>query len=85
MPTATLKKATEKLGLYPDDVVHYYRKGNKRIIEADSEVHRKQETKEEKKDVFANILAMSKDVGIKDWARNLDHYLYGTPKRSKDE
>ena len=33
MTLATLKEVTEELGLSPDDPVHFYRKGNKGIIE----------------------------------------------------
>lgn len=31
--------------------------------------------------VFTAISLAATDVGIKDWARNHDHYLYGTKKR----
>ncbi len=31
--------------------------------------------------VFDKIAESSADVGIEDWARNHDHYLYGTDKR----
>ena len=84
MAVATLKEATEKLGLSSDDVVTFYKKGNKRIIEADFEAKKNKQGKSRAKDVFADILAMSRDVGIKDWAENIDHYLYGTPKRTKE-
>ena len=33
MTVSTLKKATEELGIAPDDPVHFYVKGNKGIIE----------------------------------------------------
>ncbi|MFH1941777.1 MAG: hypothetical protein ABIL68_06695 [bacterium] len=33
MTIATLRKASEKLGVSPDDPVHFYVKGNKGIIE----------------------------------------------------
>jgi hypothetical protein len=31
--------------------------------------------------VFDKIEESAMDVGIEDWARNHDHYLYGTDKR----
>ncbi|MEK7296612.1 MAG: hypothetical protein AAB069_01805, partial [Planctomycetota bacterium] len=31
--------------------------------------------------VFDKIAESATDVGIEDWARNHDHYLYGTDKR----
>ena len=31
--------------------------------------------------VFDEIAVAAMDVGIKDWAHNHDHYLYGTDKR----
>lgn len=45
----------------------------------------KKTTKEVQKkkpyNVFDEIEDAATDVGIKDWARNHDHYLYGTDKR----
>ncbi|MBI2472648.1 MAG: DUF2281 domain-containing protein [Planctomycetes bacterium] len=37
--------------------------------------------KEKPYNVFDEIADTATDVGIKDWARNHDHYLYGTEKR----
>lgn len=31
--------------------------------------------------VFDKIAKSAEDLGIEDWARNHDHYLYGTDKR----
>lgn len=31
--------------------------------------------------VFDEISNTAEDIGIKDWARNHDHYLYGVEKR----
>ncbi len=31
--------------------------------------------------VFNEIVDTATDVGIKDWSRNHNHYLYGTDKR----
>lgn len=84
MAVATLKEATKKLGISLDDKVYFYTKGNKKIIEAEFKVEKKKHDKNSAKDVFSDILAMSRDVGIKDWAENIDHYLYGTPKRSEE-
>ena len=36
---------------------------------------------EETTHVFDMILNSAMDVGVKDWARNHDHYLYGIEKR----
>ena len=81
MATATLKKATLELGLSPDDMVTYHKKGSKCIIEADcGKRHRN-----EKEDAFQSILSISEDIGIKDWSVNHDHYLYGTPKQETEE
>lgn len=38
MQTATLKEATEKLGVSLDDMVHYQARGNRAIIEIDLKV-----------------------------------------------
>ena len=81
MTTATLKKATKDLGLSPDDVVTYHKKGHKCIIEVDFNKRRQVD----KEDAFKSILSMSEDVGIKDWSANHDHYLYGTPKQETEE
>ena len=80
MATATLKKATKELGLSPDDMVHYYKKGNKRIIEAEFEPENKQK-KNDDVNAFETILNMAENLGIEDLAENHDHYIYGTPKR----
>ena len=37
--------------------------------------------KEKPYSVFDTIAESATDVGIEDWARNHDHYLYGTDKR----
>lgn len=45
----------------------------------------KKSTKEVQKkklyNVFDEIVDTATDVGIKDWSRNHNHYLYGTDKR----
>lgn len=38
MQTATLKEATEKLGVSLDDMVHYHARGNRAIIEIDLKI-----------------------------------------------
>lgn len=38
MTTATLKEATEKLGVSLDDIVHYQARGNRAIIEIDLKI-----------------------------------------------
>ncbi len=83
MPTATLKKVTEELGVSLDDIVHYDKHGNKALIEVDLKNHKKDKGKDADVDVFAKIMAMAENVGIKDWSINHDHYLYGTPKRTE--
>ncbi|MBI5971022.1 MAG: hypothetical protein HY884_07700 [Deltaproteobacteria bacterium] len=47
------------------------------------EVKGKREIKnrEDTPHVFDIILNSAMDVGVKDWARNHDHYLYGVEKR----
>ena len=86
MATATFKKATKELGLSPDDVVTYHKKGGKGIIEVDfNKLHRKKSNQNREKNAFESILSMAEDVGIKDWSYNHDHYLYGTPKRKTEE
>lgn len=37
--------------------------------------------KEKTFSVFDEIAESATDVGVEDWARNHDHYLYGTEKR----
>ena len=37
--------------------------------------------KEKPYSVFDTIAESATDVGIEDWARNHDHYLYGSDKR----
>ena len=83
MQTATLRKATEDLGISLDDIVFYRTLGNKAIIEFDLKLPSAKAADNSEPDVFDKILAMSEDVGIKDWAQNHDHYLYGTPKRQE--
>ena len=78
MPTATLKEATEKLGISLDDFVNYHKEDDKGIIEFDFK--KKKQNKEKELNIFDNILNMSEDVGVNDWSKNHDHYLYGTPK-----
>jgi hypothetical protein len=84
MQTATLKRVTEKLGISPEDLVFYRTLGNKAFIEIDLKLPALGTADNSEPDVFDNILAMSEELGIKDWALNHDHYLYGAPKR-KDE
>lgn len=86
MPTATLKEITKKIGIAPDDIVKYREKGDKGIIEFDLKIirHKKQKRVDDQ-DVFENILVISENVGIKDWSLNHDHYLYGIPKRIKNQ
>ena len=81
MATATLKKATLELGLSPDDMATYHKKGRKCIIEVDFDKLRRKE----KEDAFQSILSISEDIGIKDWSGNHDHYLYGTQKQETEE
>lgn len=83
MPTTTLKKAAADLGVSLTDTVSYKKRGKKAIIEIDLALPQTQNGKKRKKDVFDTILSMSEELGIKDWALNHDHYLYGTPKRSQ--
>lgn len=85
MQTATLKKATEELGISFEDIVSYRKLGNKAIIEIDLKLPQPEAADNYEPDVFDNILAMSEDIGIKDWALNHDHYLYGTPKRKREK
>lgn len=82
MQIATLKKATEELGVSLDDIVHYQKKGKKAIIEIDLQRSRPTMDKDSEVDVFDHIVSISEDLGIRDWSINHDHYLYGTPKRS---
>lgn len=77
MQTATLRKATEELGISLDDVVFYRTLGNKAIIEFDFKLPPTKVADNSEPDVFDKILAMAEDVGVKDWAQNHDHYLYG--------
>ena len=84
--TLTLKEITKKIGISPDDVVQYREKGDKGIIEIDLKViRRKKQKKKIELDIFENILTIAEDIGIEDWSLNHDHYLYGTPKRTKDK
>jgi hypothetical protein len=83
MPTTTLKKATEELGVSLDDIVNYHKQGNKALIEIELKISEKDEMQNSGIDVFAKIMAMAEDIGIKDWSINHDHYLYGTPKRTE--
>lgn len=81
MPTTTLKKAAKELGVSMNATVSYSKRGEKAVIEIDLKLPHAQNGKKRKNDVFDTILAMSEDVGIKDWAVNHDHYLYGAAKR----
>ncbi len=81
MQTATLKQVTENFGISLEDSVLYHILGSKAFIEIDLKLPETVAADNSEPDVFEKILAMSEDVGIKDWAVNHDHYLYGTPKR----
>lgn len=85
MQTATLRAATEQLGISLEDIVQYHKKGKKAIIEIDLKHPHAESEKKSEADVFDNIVAMSEDIGIKDWSLNHDHYLYGVPKRNDGE
>ena len=79
--TATLRQAVQDLGVALDEIVVYRKRGKKAIIEID--LARPQAAqKETGGNVFDKIVAMSENIGIKDWSLNHDHYLYGAPKRS---
>ena len=47
-----------------------------KIKKTTKEIHKKKPYS-----VFDKIAESAMDVGIEDWARNHDHYLYGTDKR----
>ena len=47
-----------------------------KIKKTTKEIHKKKPYS-----VFDKIAESATDVGIEDWARNHDHYLYGTDKR----
>ena len=64
MAVATLKEATEKLGLSSDDVVTFYKKGNKRIIEADFEAKKNKQGKSRAKDNQAQGKVVSQNVRL---------------------
>lgn len=81
MPTTTLKKAAKDLGVSLNATVRYKKQGMKAVIEIDLKLPHAKNGKKREQDVFDTIIAMSEDVGIKDWAINHDHYLYGTAKR----
>ncbi len=85
MQTTTLKKATEELGVSLEDFVSYRKQGNKAFIEIDLKLPASGTADSSEPDVFANILAMAEDIGIKDWALHHDHYLYGNPKRKEEK
>jgi bifunctional DNA-binding transcriptional regulator/antitoxin component of YhaV-PrlF toxin-antitoxin module len=83
MTTATLKEITEKVGIKPDDVVTYHEEKGKGIIEVDFSVLKKQSTVVEEDERLGKILGISEELGIKDWAENHDHYIYGSPKKNE--
>ena len=70
MPITTLKKVTEELSISLNEVVRYYKKGNKAIIEIDIK------TSDRKDPIFE----LGKDpvaTGISDGSINHDKYIYG--------
>lgn len=72
MPTAPLKKVTEELGIAPDDMVRYYKKGNKAIIE----VKIKQTKIHERKDPIFELGKDPVSTGIADGSINHNKYIY---------
>lgn len=83
MQTASLRKVAAELGISMEHLVSYQRKGNKALIEVDLQFQQPEAGDQSEPDVFSNILAMSENLGINDWAVNHDHYLYGTSKRGE--
>lgn len=72
------KKIQKEVEMLPDEALQKI----KDFIEA-LKVRRTTKDIPKKKpyNVFDEIADAATDVGIKDWARNHDHYLYGTEKR----
>jgi predicted transcriptional regulator len=66
MQTATLKKATEELGVSFEDIVYYRKQGNKATIEINLKLPRLVESKNVEVEVFDNMVATSEDLGIND-------------------
>jgi hypothetical protein len=85
MQTFTWQEITRRLGISPDDLVHFRRQGDKGIIEVKLKSKRPEKGPEGTPDLFGKIYSMSENVGIDDWALNHDHYLYGTPKHDEEE
>ena len=73
-----IKKLQKKIEALPSEVLQEIRIFIKtlKIKKAPKEPRKKKPY-----NVFDQIESAAVDTGIRDWARNHDHYLYGTEKR----